>query len=144
MLGRADRRRAGDIVITATAHRAAEGESDGVGPGVVAPGAGLAERGEAEHDQVGIVVGERERIEGAIAAGLAGFEHDVRVGGELEEEFEAVGAVQVERERALAGGVVPPVEAALGAGLVVEERAVAAADVAVGRLDLDHVGAESC
>ena len=74
---------------------------------------------------------------------LPGLEDDVDVVGELEEELDTVCAVQIERQGSLASGVVPPVEAAFGAGLVVEERSVAAADIAAGRLNLDHVCAES-
>ena len=143
MLGWADRRRPRNVVVAAAAHWTAEGESDGVGPGVVAPGSGLAEGGEAEDDQFGVVVRECDRIEGAVAAGLAGLQHYVGGLGQFEKQLEAVGAVQVERQGSFAGAVVPPVEAAIGPGLVVEEWSVAAAEIAVWGLDLDHVGAEA-
>ena len=143
MLGRSDWRGTRDVVITAAAHWTAEGESDGVGPGVVAPGSGLAEGGEAEDDQFGIVVRECDRIEGAVAAGLAGLEHYVGGLGQFEKQLETVSAVQVKRQRSLARGIVPPVEAAIRTGLVVEKGSVAAAEIAVRGFDLDHVGAEA-
>ena len=102
---------------------------------MIAPGTGLTEGGEADDDEFREVVGQSNGIKWAVAAGLPGLEDDIGVGGELEEELDTVCAVQIERQGSLAGCVVPPVEAAFGAGLVVEERSVAAADIAAGRLN---------
>jgi hypothetical protein len=68
--------------------------------------------------------GRRSRGQRGQAPGL-GFQHDVGAGHQRLEPRPAFGAVEVEHHAALAGVIVPPPQAAIGAGLVVEERRIA-------------------
>src|SRR5438270_511876 len=75
-------------------------------------------------------------------AGRVGFEEDVGGGDELAGEVQAIGGGEVEGDAALPLVVVPEVERALRAGLVLIERPDPPRRAAARRLDLDHFGAE--
>ena len=73
-------------------------------------------------------------------AGVLALDHHVGADHQPAEPLLAPGIVQVDGDPQLGGVVVPPPQAPLGAGLVGEERAVAALGRSARRLDHDHLG----
>ncbi|MDZ7728305.1 MAG: GTPase HflX [Dehalococcoidia bacterium] len=71
-----------------------------------------------------------------------GLDHDIGVFDEAVEQVAARLQAELAGDGALAGVHGPPVEAGVGAGLVLEVGAVLAGAVAAARFDLDDVGAE--
>ena len=106
-------------------------------------GPSLPERRDRAHDEARVAGAQRlvpqpERVE--LAERQRVDEH-VRAGDEAAEQGAAVLGRHVQGDAALAGVVVPEVEAALGVRHILVERADLALGGAAGRLDLDHVGA---
>ena len=74
-------------------------------------------------------------------AGSEALDNDVGAARELKQDVGAARMLEVQRQRALVEIVEPEKEAAIAMRQIVEEGADAASVVAVGRLDLDNVGA---
>src|SRR3954452_11925541 len=95
-------------------------------------------------DQPGVAIAERliPKPDRGKKPGPEGFEDDIRIRRETPEQVPAVGGVEVQRDAAFRGVVVPEGQAALGVGDVVEKRPDMTAGLAPRRLDLDHIGPE--
>ena len=70
-----------------------------------------------------------------------GFKQYVRRGDQGTKAVAAGLVIKIDHHAALARVVMPPVEAAIVSGLIVDERGVAARRIAAGRFDQDDVGA---
>ena len=109
--------------------------------GPAAIGAGLPVAGYAQHDQARIGCGELLPAEAPFLhrAGAEVLDENVRLRDQLDEEFDALGATQIDRDRLLVARFRQPRECrvvALGRGAEAAHRI--AAD---GVLDLEHLGA---
>ena len=149
--GRGDRRQVVVAVrqrIVAAVHdRSAEGQVDQVIGPVGRPRPVVAERRHPRDDQPRM-----PREEGVPAQlGLPGQQGLVRAGqqqhvGRPDERPQRLDVGRfgpVDHDRALAPVVLPEEERGLGVGIVAGERPQAAGGAALGRLDLDHVGAQA-
>ena len=104
----------------------------------VGPGAGRAVAGQRGVDEVGVLGGQRLVAEAHAVhhAGAEVLQHDVAAPGQLAEDLDGARLAQVERDVALAAVLLREVR---GDGVDARERV--AGHVALGRLDLDDVGA---
>ena len=124
-------------------HRSAEALEGDLGGAVAAVGPGLAEGGYGEEHEVVAVGGERlpAPSPGGGIPGREVFHDDVGLGGEGADALRAGGIGHVEDAGALVGVEVEKEAGALVVRLVAGEGTEAAEGVALGRLDLEHVGA---
>ena len=132
------------FLVAGERHHAAHRDADDVAPLVLRVRAGLAEAGDRCEDDVGLdfaeaLVAEADAVEIPRCIRL---DDDVGRGYELLERSAALRICNVERDAALVGVQAEEVEAAVGAPIVVPERADVAHRIAVGRLDADDVRAE--
>ena len=124
---------------------AADRAGDQIVPAPVGVGAVGAEAGDGGEDDgrvEGLKLLEAESVFGETVLGFAG-DHDMRVGDQPVAEAAVGFAVGVEDDAALAGVGIEKGGARFGVdGVGAGERSAAAREVAVRRLDFDHVGAE--
>jgi hypothetical protein len=118
------------------AHRLA----DGAEAGLLRHRPALAEARQAHHDQAGVDLRQRLPAQAELVehAGAEVLHHDVGLGHQPAHHLDAVRVLQVHRHRLLVARLqVPPQRGAL-----VELAPLAQRIAAIGRFDLDHLGAE--
>ena len=144
LTSQAAHRRQGMVVVAAVPHRAAPGHQREVGGGVLGPWPLLTERRHGHPDQGGR--GGHDGLPVDAAGGqvprLLGLEDDVAPGHEPMQQLDSHRGVEVEHDTVLRGVMVPPPQAALGAGLVVHKGADGAGGVPARRFDQRDLGAE--
>ena len=127
-------------IVAAIHHDAAQREMDQVGALEVRPWPVIAERRHPGGDQFGKARVQRGAVETerGVQRAAGGIEQDV---GAFQQAQQLVRLrLDVQHDRFLVAVVVPEEQRAFRARLVVQERADAAGGVALGRLDLDHLG----
>ncbi len=145
---RRDRRRVvfeiGVGVVAAIHHRPAQGEVDEVRALEVLPRPVIAERRHARGDELREARVERHVVEPQhlVERAAARVQQDVGAAEQAEHLLAPRRRLEVEHDRFLVAVVVPEEQRAFQARLVFEERADPPCRVALGRLDLDHLGAE--
>ena len=133
------------VVVPAAPHRSAGGEERQVGRLLPRPRTTATERRDRGHDQIGAQLHEVVVVDAPLRepSRRLALEHDVHGPDETAEEIEVIVAVvEIERDAELARLVVPPPEAALGSGHVVDEGPVPARVVPGARLHQHDLRAE--
>ena len=127
---------------TGDVHVAAHSETDQVRPLVVSVRPRLPEGRDGDVHQSGVEVAQVavSKSQGLHEPGLMHLQQHVGLIGKATQQGGAIGGGDIKGDAPTVGGEVEPVEAAIGAGLVVRKGRNMAHGVAAGWLHLDQVG----